>query len=152
MDPEEQDALEPGPTWAWGCDITGRQYTITFGAVEEIFEGEPSAAIWYSNPSAPEDHNEQPILMPMGMMVEAIAEIYQPEELREFFDDVTLRKAREQFQQLVEDEVSETKAEDIEAEEPATDKASLWLEKLQKKKDEGIRPPLGRFIDGSSDE
>ena len=152
MDPEEQDAVEPGPTWAWGCDITGRQYTINFGAVEEIFEGEPSAAIWYSNPSAPEDHNEQPILMPMGMMVEAIAEIYQPEELREFFDDVTLRKAREQFQQLVEDEVSETKAEDIEAEEPATDKASLWLEKLQKKKDEGIRPPLGRFIDGSSDE
>ena len=152
MDPEEQDVVEPGPTWAWGCDITGRQYTITFGAVEEIFEGEPSAAIWYSNPSAPEDHNEQHILMPMGMMVEAIAEIYQPEELREFFDDVTLRKAREQFQQLVEDEVSETKAEDIEAEEPATDKASLWLEKLQKKKDEGIRPPLGRFIDGSSDE
>jgi hypothetical protein len=83
--------------------------------------------------------------------VEAIAEVYEPEELREFFDDVTLRKAREQFQRLVEDEVNETKVEDIEAEEPVTDEASVWLEKLQKKKDEGIRPPLGGFIDGSSE-
>jgi hypothetical protein len=152
MDPEEQDISEPGPTWSWDCDITGRKYTITFGAVEEIFEGEPSAAIWYSNPSAPEDHNEQPILVPMGMMVEAIAEVYEPEELREFFDDVTLRKAREQFEQLVDDEVNETEVEQTKAEEPVTDEASGWLEKLQKKKDLGIRPPLGGFLDDSTDE
>ena len=88
----------------------------------------------------------------MGMMVEVIDEIYEPEELREFFDDVTLRKAREQFEQLVDDEVNETEVEQTKAEEPVTDEASGWLEKLQKKKDEGIRPPLGGFLDDSTDE
>ena len=81
----EEEMIASAPTWTWDCDITGRKYTITFGAVEEIFDGAPSAAIWYSNPKNPEDHNEQPILLPIAMMLEAIAEVFDPDLLIEFF-------------------------------------------------------------------
>jgi hypothetical protein len=81
----DEEMMASGPTWAWDCNTTGRKYTITFGAVEEIFDGAPSAAIWYSNPKKPEDHNEQPVLIPIAMVLEAMAEVFDPDLLIEFF-------------------------------------------------------------------
>ena len=69
------------PTWAWDCGLTGRKYTITFGAAEEIFDGAPSSAIWYSNPSNESDYSEQPILLPTEMLIEALVEVYGADQL-----------------------------------------------------------------------
>jgi|TARA_B110000444_G_scaffold222984_1_gene225281 hypothetical protein len=116
LNPEE-DVAEPGPAWEWDCDISGREYTAAFGSVEEIFDGEPSAAIWYSNPSDPDDQSERPILVPMGMMVEALAQVYDPAELRDFFDDIVMAEAGDPFEELLGDSVHEIQ----ETSEPTTD-------------------------------
>tara|TARA_B100000902_G_scaffold366090_1_gene387581 strand:+ start:189 stop:629 length:441 start_codon:yes stop_codon:yes gene_type:complete len=72
---------DENPTWAWDCDVTGRKYTITFGAAEEIFDGAPSSAIWYSNPNDESDYNDQPILLPTEMLIEALVEVYGADQL-----------------------------------------------------------------------
>jgi hypothetical protein len=39
----------------------------------------------------------------MGMMVEALAQVYDPAELRDFFDDIVMAEAVDPFEELLGD-------------------------------------------------